>query len=504
MTMSKPKPKAVPIVGPIQKEFNSSGEIHGPSISELKKGIKHDAAKALLPTAHNEVLAGLLSQIQPVNYREKADLDEEDKVKMKHYLVITVEEILALAERNQWGLCRRDGFVYVYNGVFWKATNQDELKAFLKLAAEKMGVDRFDARHTAFATQLFEQFMEAAYQPAPAPSENEVLINLLNGTFAVSKDGQYLRPPDRKDFLTYQLPFTYDRDATAPQWQRFLDRVLPDKDSQKVLAEYIGYLFTKKLKLEKTLLLYGTGANGKSVFFEIIMALLGGNNNVSNYTLQSLTIAPAYARAELSKYLLNYASEISGKLEANIFKQLVSGEPLEARLPYGQPFILENYAKLIFNCNELPTDVEHTFAFFRRFLIVPFTVTIPEKEQDKQLAEKIIKSELSGIFNWVLEGLQRLLKQGNFTDCKAAQNQLDMYKRQADSVLKFIDENGYKPDTGHFEKIQDLYHEYKRFCAEDGYRAVSKLKFKERLESNRYEVTKRNIGLVVFLIQAAE
>ena len=84
----------------------------------------------------------------------------------------------------------------------------------------------------------------------------------------------------------------------------------------------------------------------------------------------------------IANKLVNYASEISGKLETSIFKQLVSGEPVEARLPYGKPFSITGYAKLIFNCNELPKDVEQTRGYFRRFLIIPFEVTIPEAEQD--------------------------------------------------------------------------------------------------------------------------
>ena len=72
-----------------------------------------------------------------------------------------------------------------------------------------------------------------------------------------------------------------------------------------------------------------------------------------------------------------------------------------------------NYAKLIFNCDSLPSEVEQTLGFYRRWLIIYFDQIIPEKEQDKQLAKKIIESELSGVFNWVLEGLERLLEQKN-------------------------------------------------------------------------------------------
>ena len=68
-------------------------------------------------------------------------------------------------------------------------------------------------------------------------------------------------------------------------------------------------------------------------------------------------------------------------------------------------------ARLIFNCNELPRGNEFTDAYFRRFLIVPFDVTIPPEEQIKDLHSQIIENKLAGVFNWVLRGLARLLKQ---------------------------------------------------------------------------------------------
>lgn len=122
--------------------------------------------------------------------------------------------------------------------------------------------------------------------------------------------------------------------------------------------------------------------------------------------------------------LVNYASEISTRMDNFFFKQMVPGEPIEARLPYGKPFKQENYAKLIFNCNALPRDVEQSNAYFRRFLIIPFNVTIPEAEQDRQLSSKIVASEFSGVFNWVLDGVERLLADRGFTDCKAASEEV--------------------------------------------------------------------------------
>ena len=481
------------------------------AVANLQASISADAQRlkhsAFICQPHSQVMNNLLQQITRVDFRELAELDtdkEEAKLRKEHYLVIAVEQVLEFAKRNQWGLCRRDAFFYTYNGAYWKPIDKDELKAFLRNAAERMGIDKFKARYVEFSKNLFDQFTETAYLPAPIQDRNSVKINLANGTFEISTESQFLRTPDATDFITHQLPFAYDPDETAPLFMQFLNRVQPDLDCQKLLAEYIGYVFVSpaKLKLEKTLLLHGSGANGKSVFFEIITALLG-MENVSNYSLQSLTEEKGYHRANLANKLVNYASEISGRLDANLFKQLVSGEPIEARLPYGQPFILRDYAKLIFNCNELPADVEHTPAYFRRFLIVPFGVAIPEAEQDKQLAAKIISAELSGVFNWVLEGLRRLLKQGRFTESEAVQLQIEAYKRQSDTVRVFLDDYDYQPDSEYNMSLKELFRDYKLFCLEDNYRPVNLRNFRKRLETYNLNIVRKTIGWVVFVVRAS-
>ena len=471
-------------------------------IGQISADATRQKHTAYVNLSHEQLMKTLLEQVPKVDFRQLAELDPDDedaKLKKPHYLIITVEQVIHLATRNNWNLCRREGFFYSYNGAFWKPLEKDDLKDFLKKAAEKMGVDKFTARYKDFVRDLFEQFTEQAYLPAPMVDRDTVRINLQNGTFDITPENQRLRAPDAADFLTHQLPFAFDPVATAPRFQAFLNRVLPDQDCQQVLAEYLGYVFISptKLKLEKTLLLYGSGANGKSVFFEIVTALLG-KDNVSHYSLHSLTNEPAYCRAHLATKLVNYASEINGKLEADTFKQMVSGEPVEARLPYGQPFILTNYAKLIFNCNELPADVEHTNAYFRRFLILPFTVTIPEAEQDKTLSTTIIQAELSGVFNWVLSGLRRLLEQGSFTDADAVRSQLETYKKQSDTVRLYLDEQGYQTSTDH-TPLKDLYQGYKSFCIEDGYRPVNSRNFQKRLNANGIMTDRARFGFVAYV-----
>ena len=448
---------------------------------------------------HKLVLSSLLEKINKVDFRELAELeDEKETLKKKHFLVSSIEQLLKLARINHWGLVKKDVFTYLYNGAYWDLLSEDSLKNFLGKAAEKMGIDKFDSRLYSFRDQLHKQFLCTAHLPEPDHPENQVLINLQNGTFEVSPSGGKLRNFNKEDFITYQLPFKYDPEAQAPLFEAYLNRVQPDQDRQFILAEYLAYVFTRHLKLEKTLLLYGTGANGKSVFFEIVNALLG-KQNVTSYSLQSLTNETGYFRAKLANALVNYASEINGKLETSIFKQLVSGEPVEARLPYGDPFTLEKYARLIFNCNELPKEVEYTNAYFRRFLIIPFEVTIPESEQDKELCNKIIKDELSGVFNWVLAGLERLLIQKRFTESQAVKEQLEQYRRESDSVQMFLDEVEYKPSQNLYKPLKDVYAGYRVFCLDNGFKVTSSRTFSQRLRNLGFKMERKNYGNAVYV-----
>ncbi len=446
------------------------------------------------------VLEKLLNAIEKVDFRTYTQLKESTKLKTQHFLVSVIEILIKTAHENGFSLCRKYGFVYVYNGAYWQLVDRSEFEDFLGQVALKMELDRFYAKHYSFKKELYQQFIADARLREIQTDQKTTAINLANGTFEISPFKQALRPHQKEDFLTYQLPFAYDAFAKAPQFQTYLDRVLPELELQDILAEYLSYIFIKNnvLKLEKVLLAYGTGANGKSVLFEIIMALLG-SENITNYSLSSLTSENSYSRAMLANKLLNYASEINGKLETNTFKLLVSGEPVEARLPYGKPHLISNYARFMFNCNELPNKVENTNAFFRRFLIIPFRVTIPRAEQDPDLSKRIILSELSGVFNWVLKGLNRLLENRDFSSSTIVKNEVLRYQKESDTICLFLEDMAYQQSVSHHMPLTTIFNEYRSFCIESNYRSESKKSFSQKIQRLGYHLKRKSYGNALFI-----
>ncbi len=464
----------------------------------------------LLTVAHNQkenrehdqlstIFTKVLEHIEEVDFRRYAELSTNEKPRKVHFLVSIIEILLEKAMSTGFHLCRKYNYVYIYNGEYWQLVEQEEFEDFLCEVAVKTKMNRFYAKYFAFKGEMYKQFLSDARLKELKKKQKTILINLANGTFEISPFQRALRPFDKNDFLTYQLPFSYNKDATAPEFQKYLDKVLPEEELQQVLSEYLGYIFIKNsvLKLEKVLLAYGSGANGKSVLFDIVNALLG-EENFTSYSLQSLTEDKGYYRSMLTNKLLNYASEINGKLETNSFKLLVSGEPIDARLPYGKPQLIKDYARFMFNCNELPENVENNNAFFRRFLILPFKVTIPYGEQDPNLSKRIIQNELSGVFNWILEGTERLMTTKKFTESEIIKKEILKYKQESDTISLFLEDAYYEPNPNIDMPLTSLFNDYRAFCIESDYNFESKKSFSKRMQQIGYKVQRKNYGMAIY------
>ncbi|MEO8947316.1 MAG: phage/plasmid primase, P4 family [Mucilaginibacter sp.] len=409
--------------------------------------------------------------------------------------VIVMEGLLNVANDLGTGLIMTNSTSYFYNGHYWERIHVNVLANFLGSVAEKTGIPWLKARQHKMQDKLLKQFTTTAAFKEPEIKDGEIKINLLDGTYCINhnKEGELgeLRTAKKEDFFKYQLPFGHDPRAQAKLFIKYLNQVLPDVSAQMVLMEYIAYIFTK-MKLEKTLFLYGLGANGKSVFFEIITALLG-ESNVSHYPMDRLLDPNGYTRAMIENKLVNYCPELGGIKDIQLFKRLSSGEPVDARLPYGEPFILKNYGKLIFNTNDLP-QAEQTEAFFRRPIIIHFNQTIPESERDINLAKKIIDTELSGIFNIVLKSLDRLVKQGGFTKSAFIDEQLLNYKKESNSVAQFLENEQWVKSSTNNIALKDFYPHYVFYCKHMGLIPVGSSKFSSRLRMLGYKVDKAKQG----------
>jgi putative DNA primase/helicase len=449
----------------------------------------------------NQKIQELLDSARTTDFRAIIQIENnQNSLSRKHFIIGTILELRRLCEVHSVGIKFSEETIFIYNDKYWQRYEKELFYNFLSDFALKIGVPMFEAIHFHFLDELFTQFKLTFIDLGKFVQNENVKINLQNGTCEFTSNGIVIKPFDKNDNLTYILPFEYNEKATCPEFEEYLEYVLPEQNSRFALSEYISYCFVnnKALKLEKAAILIGNGVNGKSVLFEIISALFG-KENITHYSLKNLTEERGIYRMGIQGKLLNYSSELGKNLETTIFKQLVSGEPVDARSLYKSPVTIENYARLMFNTNEMPTDIEVNDGFMRRFMIFRFGITIPENKRDPHLSKRIIKNELSGIFNWVIKGLNRLLFQQGFTESEKIKSELDKFKNSSDSVRQFIEEEGYEKSTENPLTLKTLYSSYKVFCLEFGLKPVSAKKLSDRLRNLGFESDRKNYGTVFYM-----
>lgn len=394
-------------------------------------------------------------------------------------LVLIGEEIenavkgrMIVPEYSQRGAAKQ--MIYAFIGTHWEMVPIQMYYDFVKDACRKIGLAEELVQNQDYMNRVFENVaFRVSKHISTAQPHDGVWINLHNGTIEIYPTpspkgegwGGAFREHRAEDFFLYCLPYDYDPEAECPRWLQFLDEVLPEKDSQTLLGEYIGYCFTQNLRLEKMAVLYGGGANGKSVCMDVIKQLLG-RANVSEATLSSITNDPE-ARAMLQNKLVNISSESGKNLNPAILKMLISGEAVEMRILYVGTKLLYNPPKLITSYNELP-PAENTHGYRRRWILFPFNKTIADNRQDPALAGKLCL-ELPGILNWVLQHLAELVRRvsenigEDFTYSRECKEALASYFKSSNSASLFVEECCHKDDMA-TTKLKDMYADYQNYC----------------------------------------
>jgi putative DNA primase/helicase len=324
------------------------------------------------------------------------------------------------------------------------------------------------------------RYVEVATHVDDDDTPHAQYINLRNGRLDWATGD--LVPHTPMAFTTVQLPVTYDPDARCPAFDAYLATTF-DTDVHALIEEILGWCLVPDTRFETSVMLTGEGKNGKGVFLDLVGSLLG-DANVSNVALQDLE-ENRFRVPELYGKLANTFADLDTRalISSSMFKMLTSGDRLTAERKFGQPFKFRSYAKLLFSANTIPSSRDKTYAFYRRWLIIPFTRTFDgEKENppaDLGLRVKL-QGELPGIFNRALRGLERLATNEVFTQPKSVVEAKKAYIRSNDNVRVFVAECVIEDKNGEIEK-QRFYQVYERWCDAYGERAVSQKVLKDAL-----------------------
>jgi putative DNA primase/helicase len=179
-----------------------------------------------------------------------------------------------------------------------------------------------------------------------------------------------------------------------------------------------------------------------------------------------------------------------------VLKSWTGGDPITARFLFGEDFTFKPVGKIWLAANTKPLISERNYAAWRRVHLIPFNVTIPKPEQDKELESKLLE-ELPGILNWALEGLKEYQRIG-LEPPEAVKAATEAYRKENDSLEAFVSEC-CDVRTLAICKNSDLIMAYRNYCGMSGYEALSQKKFSEDLSIKPGVRSKRDMHGMVWI-----
>ena len=302
------------------------------------------------------------------------------------------------------------------------------------------------------------------------------VMNFINGTLELTETEPFyhFREHSEADLCTYCLDYPYNPDATSHQWQQFIETVTDNDDRRaSFLQEYAGYILIPNNILHRAACLVGSGANGKSVYFNTLGNVFGFKN-VQH--IEASELSDKFQLINLQTAMLNISEEVKNDLTNSeaMIKKIVSGDTLTACYKQ-KPFInFKARTKLILSLNNFPKISDRSDGITRRLSFCEFPLKFVEipKEPNERLIDRTLEatfaeiSHLSGIFNWVLDGYIMVRRCGYLTETYEHQNVLNEFKEDSDPTITFVKEVELEGRT----KYSNMYNLYKYWCEDNGYR----------------------------------
>jgi putative DNA primase/helicase len=319
------------------------------------------------------------------------------------------------------------------------------------------------------------------------------LLCVKNGTVDL-KTG-ILRDSNHKDLITKQANVVYDNKALCPLWLNFLDKIFSgNSELIAFMQRAIGYSLTGTVSEQVLFLAHGFGANGKSVLLNVITGLLGDHaKNAQSDSLMAKAngggASNDIARLHGARFVSTSETEDGKRFAEAQVKLLTGGDVVTARFLFREFFEFTPTFKIWMAANHKPVINGSDYGIWRRIILIPFNVTIPENERDGNLLMKIA-NEYSGILNWAIQGCINWQKFGLSTP-DVIKNATNAYKVEMDSIGQWLEECCELKNT--FQTAASrLYISYKDWAEQNGLHPLSAKTLAQRLTERGFEKHKSN------------
>lgn len=413
-----------------------------------------------------------------------------------------LENFFDYFERCKGLLKYHRGTYYFWTGTEYRIISDNEFRVYVgKSIDDLLGFYHKDNIYPKLKVKM-ETLICRIQQRSHIPEEmeyetdltkNEVMgmiTSFKNGIVQFSREngvyGQKFLQHSSDFFITRSIPHDLGKTSNAPIFQEFLRQVLPDEEDRELVQEIFGYTLFPQNQFQKAFIFVGEGANGKSTLLQVLRLMLG-QRNVSSLGLDGIDPARTFPLATMVSRFANISEDMNevGKVAEGCFKMLVSGEVLVLERKHKDPFEWRATTKLIYSTNSLPRFSDKSDGIYRRLVILPFKQKfLDEARQRKELSTSefwIDSGEMPAITRWALEGLQRLLKNGRFSESPNASKEKIDFRKDSNPAYVFLDDHVQLLDNTEMPSCT-LYDDYAEWCKSNGCYPLSSASFSKEVK----------------------
>ena len=320
------------------------------------------------------------------------------------------------------------------------------------------------------------------------------LLNTLGGVVDL-KTGRK-RPHDRADRMTKITTATPNGDC--PTWRQFIDEVTGgDKELQSYLQRMVGYALTGSTQEHALFFLYGTGANGKSVFVNTLATILGdyATNAPMDTFMETRTDRHPTDMAGLrgARFVAAIETEQGKRWAESKLKNLTGGDKISARFMRQDFFEFFPQFKLFVAGNHKPAIRNIDEAMKRRLHLIPFTITVPPERRDKNLQQKLL-AERDGILAWAVQGCLDWQRHGRLDPPQRVVDATEEYFEAEDALGRWLDERCVR-EANAKSLTAELFNDWKQWAEAAGEFSGSQKRFADLLLTRGLDKWRNGMGL---------
>lgn len=316
------------------------------------------------------------------------------------------------------------------------------------------------------------------------------LFGVRNGVIDL-RTGNF-QPHNFETHVTGRANVSFNPDAKAPRWRRFISEVVPEHEDY--IQTMMGYSITGLTDLQKLWILTGNGSNGKSTFLETLMGIVGrdyAQKAAHNALLQntaSATASPELVRMRGKRLILLSETAQNASLNENNVKQLTGGDTITARGLFADFIEFYVIGKFILATNHLPKIAGTDEAIWRRLEVIRFDGKFNYKS-DPNLKQDL-QNEREGILNWLIEGAVAFYKNGCTLDSTKEMIQWKSEYRNGEDLLKPFLEEFLEEVEGASVAHSEIYQSYSDWASSNGIDCDSSISFGKKMGRRGYKSRK--------------